>query len=84
MTKNNTSLPPPPSYLISSNNDENKLNDEMKNIKLKEVNDYYYYNQASLDSNISNAFKHAMNGQGDYSFVRVFFGRGEKNQNSLF
>nr|CAD2152603.1 unnamed protein product [Meloidogyne enterolobii] len=63
---NNTSLPPPPSYLISNNgNNNNKLNEEMKNIKLNED-----YNQASLDSNVSNAFKRAMNGQGDYAFLQ--------------
>jgi len=39
----------------------------MKNIKLNED-----YNQASLDSNVSNAFKRAMNGQGDYAFVSFF------------
>ncbi|CAK5090002.1 unnamed protein product [Meloidogyne enterolobii] len=37
----------------------------MKNIKLNED-----YNQASLDSNVSNAFKRAMNGQGDYTFLQ--------------
>ena len=49
----------------------------MKNIKLNED-----YNQASLDSNVSNAFKRAMNGQGDYAFVSFFLKK--KNKKKFF
>ncbi|KAF7634893.1 hypothetical protein Mgra_00005634 [Meloidogyne graminicola] len=65
---NTTSLPPPPSYLISNGN--NKLTEEIKNIKLSEETSNNNYNQNSLDSSISNDFKRAMNGHGDYNFLQ--------------
>uniref|UniRef100_A0A1I8BM79 non-specific serine/threonine protein kinase n=1 Tax=Meloidogyne hapla TaxID=6305 RepID=A0A1I8BM79_MELHA len=72
MTKNNnnTSLPPPPYLISNGNNSNNKLTEGMNNIKLNEDETSANYNQASLDSNVANAFKRAMNGQGDYSFLQ--------------